>query len=141
MSIATEMEAVEAFIFSKLAVDNSLKALIGSKIYADFPPQRARPPFAVYYQVEPGLPQVDISGLCIVQTLNYEIIGISTTGISHLITARIRQVLHRQSGTQGTFQIVQCMREMPIDNPPDRFNSKDYDIVGDRYGILVCDTT
>ena len=111
-----ETLVAEQWLYSVLAADSQLAAIVGTRIYAYVAPQGATMPFVVY-QNQAGRDVRGVGPLRLMANLLYVVkVVAQTNSFATLETAanRIDVVLQAASGTNVRGTVIACVREQPF---------------------------
>ena len=111
-----ETLVAEQCLYSVLAADSQLAAIVGTRIYAYVAPQGAAFPFVVY-QNQAGRDVRGVGPLRLMANLLYVVkVVAQTNSFTTLETAanRIDAVLQAASGTPTRGTVIACVREQPF---------------------------
>jgi hypothetical protein len=117
MSAGYELSAASKWLYTTLAADSALAAVVSTRIYADLAPQAAAHPLVVF-QFQGGVDFQAVGAIRIWSNLELLIRGIdqTTTYTANLrtIAKRIDAVLHAASGSNVDGVIIACTRLRPF---------------------------
>ena len=113
--MANETWTIDSWLYSKLANDATLMALI-TGVFADVAPQDQAMPFLVYSLQEVG-DVMSINGTRIMTAGTYDV-RVTTDSESYssikMAVERVDTLLHKTSGTVTGGLILSCVREAPV---------------------------
>ena len=112
-----ETLVAESWLYTVLAADTALAAVVGTRIYGYLAPPTATMPYVVYQQ-QAGHDVRGTGPTRIMADMLYVVRGIaetnSFTGNLETIANRIDAVLQAASGTNVRGVVVACVREQPF---------------------------
>jgi hypothetical protein len=115
-----DTNAIDQWLYATLTGDGALAAVVGTKVYADLPPQ-TEPPVSLPFVVFTMLSGVDlrvVGTYRVWANCTYKIVGMaeanSFAGNLKTMADRIDAVLDAKQGSNVTGIIYSCVREMPI---------------------------
>lgn len=112
-----ETTVIARWLYTKLAADSSLTAIVGTRIYEQPAPQEAVYPLVVF-QLQTTDDVSAVGGIRVMTTAEYlvRVIGQSANVTSSLLTAaeRIDAVLHRASGSVTGGAVIGAVRLRPF---------------------------
>ena len=111
-----ETLVAEQWLYSVLAADSQLAAIVGTRIYAYVAPQGATMPFVVY-QNQAGRDVRGVGPLRLMANMLYVVKVVAQTntfGTLETAANRIDAVLQAASGSNVRGTVIACVREQPF---------------------------